>query len=207
MSRKELEGRTALVTGGARGIGRAICVRLAQEGARVAINYAGNEAAAKEAERLVRAEGAECLTVQADVSDPDAVAAMVAKAEDALGPIDLLVTSAGIAPSEQRGTVPFETWRRIMAVNLDGTYPADHGREGRHDRARLRSDRLLRLDRRASAATEHARLRHLEGRGHRLRAQLLRGVRAGHPDQLHRARTDRHRDAGRPHSMKRRGGG
>jgi 3-oxoacyl-[acyl-carrier protein] reductase len=119
---KELEGRTALVTGGARGIGRAICVQLAQEGARVAINYAGNEAAATEAERLVQAEGAECLTVQADVSDPDAVAAMVAKTEDVLGPIDLLVTSAGIAPSEQRGAVPFDTWRRIMAVNLDGTY-------------------------------------------------------------------------------------
>ncbi len=122
MTEKELEGRTALVTGGSRGIGRAVCVRLARARARVAINYASNEAAAKEAERLVRAEGAECSLVQADVSDPEAVAAMVRRAEDALGPIDLLVTSAAIALTEGHGTVPLETWRRIMAVNLDGTY-------------------------------------------------------------------------------------
>ncbi len=122
MAAKELEGRTALVTGGARGIGRATCVRLAQEGARVAINYASNETAAREAQRLVEAEGAEALTVQADVSDPAAVAAMVAKAERGLGPVDLLVTCAGIAPTETRGEVTFETWRRVMAVNLDGTF-------------------------------------------------------------------------------------
>jgi 3-oxoacyl-[acyl-carrier protein] reductase len=122
MAAKELEGRTALVTGGARGIGRATCVRLAREGARVAINYASNEAAAKEAQRLVEAEGGVALTVQADVSDPAAVAAMVAKTEKTLGPVDLLVTSAGIAPTETRGEVAFEEWRRVMAVNLDGTF-------------------------------------------------------------------------------------
>jgi len=119
---KELEGRTALVTGGARGIGRATCVLLARAGARVAINYAGNEAAAKEALRLVEAEGAQGLIVQADVSDPAAVAAMVERTESSLGPIDLLVASAGIAPTETRGEVSFETWRRVMAVNLDGTF-------------------------------------------------------------------------------------
>jgi 3-oxoacyl-[acyl-carrier protein] reductase len=122
MAGKELEGRRALVTGGARGIGRATCVRLAQEGARVAINYAQNEAAAMDAERLVRAEGVECMLVRADVSDPDAVTAMVESVEKTLGPIDLLVTSAGIAPHESRGEVTFEEWRRTMAVNLDGTF-------------------------------------------------------------------------------------
>jgi 3-oxoacyl-[acyl-carrier protein] reductase len=122
MASKELAGRTALVTGGSRGIGRAVCVRLASEGARVALNYAGNEQAAHEAERLVRAAGAECLLIKADVSDPDAVAAMVADAERGLGPIDLLVACAGIALPGARGEVAFETWRRIMAVNLDGTF-------------------------------------------------------------------------------------
>jgi 3-oxoacyl-[acyl-carrier protein] reductase len=122
MSSKELEGRTALVTGGARGIGRATCVRLAKEGARVAINYAQNDGAAREVERLVKAEGMECLTIRADVSDPEAVAAMVKKTETTLGPVDLLVTSAGIAPYETRGQVAFEEWRRAMAVNLDGTF-------------------------------------------------------------------------------------
>lgn len=122
MAEKELEGRTALVTGGSRGIGRAVCVRLARAGARVAINYASNEAAAKEAQRLVEAEGAACVTIQADVADPEAVAALVAGTERALGPIDLLVTSGAIAPAEAWGSVPFETWRRIMAVNVDGTF-------------------------------------------------------------------------------------
>jgi len=122
MAAKELAGRTALVTGGSRGIGRAVCVRLAQEGARVALNYTSNEAAAREARALVEAEGAECLPVKADVADPDAVAAMVADVERGLGPIDLLVAAAGIAPTETRGAVAFETWRRVMAVNLDGTF-------------------------------------------------------------------------------------
>jgi 3-oxoacyl-[acyl-carrier protein] reductase len=122
MAAKELAGRTALVTGGSRGIGRAVCVRLAKEGARVAINYASNQTAAREAQALVEAADGECLVVKADVSDPDAVRAMVAEVERGLGPVDLLVTAAGIAPTERRGAVAFETWRRIMAVNLDGTY-------------------------------------------------------------------------------------
>ena len=122
MTAQELAGRTALVTGGSRGIGRAVCVRLAQEGARLGINYARDDEAAHATERLVRAAGAECALLKADVSDPAAVAAMVAEAERTLGPIDLLVTSAGIAPTEARGEVPFETWRRIMAVNVDGTF-------------------------------------------------------------------------------------
>ncbi|HEX6112470.1 MAG TPA: SDR family NAD(P)-dependent oxidoreductase [Geminicoccaceae bacterium] len=122
MASQELAGRTALVTGGSRGIGRAVCVRLAQEGARLGINYTSNGEAARETERRVRAVGAECALLKADVSDPEAVAAMVAEAERTLGPLDLLVTSAGIAPTETRGEVPFETWRRIMAVNVDGTY-------------------------------------------------------------------------------------
>jgi 3-oxoacyl-[acyl-carrier protein] reductase len=122
MAAEELAGRTALVTGGSRGIGRAVCVRLAQEGARVGINYARDDEAARATERLVRAAGAEGALLKADVSDPAAVAAMVAEAERTLGPIDLLVASAGIAPTEVRGEVPFETWRRIMAVNVDGTF-------------------------------------------------------------------------------------
>ena len=122
MAGKELDGRTALVTGGARGIGRATCVRLAREGANVAINYASNEAAALETQRLVEAEGAQGQIVQADVSNPEDVARMVGETERGLGPVDLLVTSAGIAPTEARGEVSFATWRQVMAVNLDGTF-------------------------------------------------------------------------------------
>jgi 3-oxoacyl-[acyl-carrier protein] reductase len=122
MASNEFAGRTALVTGGSRGIGRAVCVRLAEEGAQTALNYTSNEAAAEEALALVEAAGAKCLLLRADVADPAAVAAMVAETERSLGPVDLLVTCAGIAPTETRGEVDFETWRRIMAVNVDGTY-------------------------------------------------------------------------------------
>ena len=123
MIEKDLAGRTALVTGGGRGIGRAICVLLARAGARVAVNYVSGEETAHDTQRLIEAEGAECALVKADVSDADAVAAMVAAAEGALGPIDLLVTNAGILIRAASHTdMTFEAWRRTMAVNLDGTY-------------------------------------------------------------------------------------
>jgi 3-oxoacyl-[acyl-carrier protein] reductase len=118
---KELEGRTALVTGGGRGIGRATCIRLARAGARVAINYAANDEAATETRRLVEAEGAACTLIKADVSDPAAVRRIVDEAS-ALGPIDLLVHSAGMAEAGPHDEITFETWRRVMAVNLDGTF-------------------------------------------------------------------------------------
>ena len=135
MASDEFAGRTALVTGGSRGIGRAVCVRLAEEGAKIALNYTSNEAAAEEAQALVEAAGAKCLLLRADVADPVAVAALVAEAERGLGPVDLLVTCAGIAPTETRGEVDFETWRRIMAVNVDGTYlPVMATKDGMIDR-------------------------------------------------------------------------
>jgi len=119
---KEFADRTALVTGGGRGIGRAACVRLAQAGARVAINYASNDEAAQETRRLVEAEGVGCTLVKADVSDPEQVQRMVEQATGVLGPIDLLVNSAGIAEVGTHEEIAFETWRRVMQVNVDGTY-------------------------------------------------------------------------------------
>lgn len=122
MATGELSGRVALVTGGSRGIGRAICRILAREGADVAINYANDEAAAREAEALVVAEGVKCAVVKADVSESEQVDAMVAQTERALGPIDLLVTSAGMVVPRLGTEVDFATWQRVMRVNLDGTF-------------------------------------------------------------------------------------
>lgn len=122
MATGELAGRTALVTGGSRGIGRAICLILAREGADVAINYSNDEAAAREAEALVAAEGVKCTVVKADVSEPEQVDAMVAQTERDLGPIDLLVTSAGMVVPRLGTEVDFATWQRVMRVNLDGTF-------------------------------------------------------------------------------------
>lgn len=122
MADGEFIGRTALVTGGSRGIGRAICVRLAQEGANIAINYAGDQAAAKETAKLVEAEGARAIIVQADVSVPDQVASMVAKVETDLGPIDLMVANAGVGDAKAHDELDFAAWRRTMSINVDGVF-------------------------------------------------------------------------------------
>jgi 3-oxoacyl-[acyl-carrier protein] reductase len=122
MSRNEFENRTALVTGGSRGIGRAVCLALAESGARVAINYRSDEKAAAATLADVETRGARAIAVKADVSDPDAVSEMVTTVEKELGPIDLLVTSAGIVRSEDHTEMEFAHWRKMMAVNVDGTY-------------------------------------------------------------------------------------
>lgn len=122
MSNKEFAGKVALVTGGSRGIGRAICLALAQQGATVAINYGANQAAAEETRQAVTALGVRCEIYPADVSDPEQVDAMVAAVEQQLGPVDLLVTSAGIAEVNTHTELDFATWQRVMRVNLDGTF-------------------------------------------------------------------------------------
>ncbi len=122
MADKEFSGKNALVTGGSRGIGRAVCVRLAREGARVAINYVGREDAAEETRRMVEAEGAEAVVVRADVSSPDQVAAMVATTEERLGPVDLLVANAGIGDAVPHSELNYDKWKRTMAVNVDGVF-------------------------------------------------------------------------------------
>ncbi len=122
MAETEFDNRTALVTGGSRGIGRAICVRLAQAGARVAINYVADEAAAKETLDLVRDAGGEGRIYQADVSDRDRTAAMFSAIEGDLGPVDLLVTNAGIARSVDTIGMDPAVWDEILGVNIGGTF-------------------------------------------------------------------------------------
>jgi 3-oxoacyl-[acyl-carrier protein] reductase len=122
MQHAELAGRTALVTGGSRGIGRAISVRLAHEGAKVAVNYTGNEAAARDTKDMVEAAGVAGMLAKGDVSKPDDVRAMVGAVEGTLGPIDLLVCSAGVIGLRSPGALTFDEWRRVFAVNVDGTF-------------------------------------------------------------------------------------
>lgn len=120
----KLDGRTALVTGGSRGIGRATCLRFAREGANVAINYAGNEAAAREVAEQARAFGVRAETYRADVADPDAVAAMCDRAIADFGQIDALINNAGLGSSHvDRPTITGATddqYRLLMGVNLWG---------------------------------------------------------------------------------------
>lgn len=116
------EGRTALVTGGARGIGRAICEALADGGARVAINYQRNEKAALETLGLLEKNAEEAVVVQADVSQEGDVDRMMAQVTEQLGPIDLLVNNAGIAKSVEHDQIRFSRWKRMFEVNVDGPF-------------------------------------------------------------------------------------
>ena len=118
----DLSGRTALVTGASRGIGRGIALALAGEGCDVALNFRANRALAEEVAVQVRALGRKAVTVQADVSDGEAVRAMVAQVEQALAPVEILVNNAGIAEPRDIDTVTEEDWDSHMDVNLKSAF-------------------------------------------------------------------------------------
>ncbi len=118
----EFAGRTALVTGGSRGIGRSTCLMLAERGARVAINYTSNEEAAKTALGMVEEAGAEGMIVRADVSSEADVNRMVAEVRSRMGPVDLLVNNAGIAANQTHSDLAFADWKRMFEVNVDGVF-------------------------------------------------------------------------------------
>lgn len=118
------ENRTALVTGGSRGIGRAVALRLANEGADVAISYATRSADAEAVVEMIRATGRRALAVRCDVSGPDAVANLVAKIRAELGPIDLLAHCGAISNVCDHTELTYERWHETIDVNLNGAYLA-----------------------------------------------------------------------------------
>lgn len=120
----EFEGRTALVTGGSRGIGRSTCLMLAERGARVAVNYTRNEDAANTALGMVEEAGAEGMIVRADVSSEGDVDRMVGEVRSRLGPVDLLVNNAGIAKNQSHSELAYADWKRMFEVNVDGVFLA-----------------------------------------------------------------------------------
>src|SRR2546427_1688679 len=119
----KLEGRTVLITGGGRGIGRATAVRLAREGANVAINFKGNAAAAEEAKRLVEGAGGKATLVQGDVS-VDGQADEVVKAALSFGGgrLDILVNNAGITRDNLLVRMSVEDWDAVLDLNLRGAF-------------------------------------------------------------------------------------
>jgi 3-oxoacyl-[acyl-carrier protein] reductase len=122
MQQRRFDGKTALVTGGARGIGRAICRTLAAEGARVAVNYRSSRDEAEALVREVAESGGTARDFQGDVSQPAEVAEMVRRIEGSLGPVDLLVNNAGIFHFGDHTQLSLETWRAQIDVNLTGAY-------------------------------------------------------------------------------------
>lgn len=116
------EGKTALVTGGSRGIGRAVCLELARGGASVALCYAGNEAAAKEAVQAVEALGVKALAVRCDVSDAAQVDALVKAAVERFGQVDILVNNAGITRDNLVMRMSEADFDAVIAANLKGAF-------------------------------------------------------------------------------------
>ncbi|HKZ90756.1 MAG TPA: SDR family NAD(P)-dependent oxidoreductase, partial [Candidatus Limnocylindrales bacterium] len=112
----KLEGRVAIVTGGAQGIGRAIVDKLAEEGARVIVADIDGE------KGEAAAAAVSGLAIRTDISDPHQVAALVDTVVDTHGKLDVLVNNAAIVPFTPWDDIDFAEWRRIMSVNLDGTF-------------------------------------------------------------------------------------
>ena len=118
----DLTGRSALVTGGSRGIGRAIVLRLAAQGADVAFSYKGNAAAAAATVSEVEALGRRALAVQGDVSDVEAAGAVVNATIEAFGKLDILVNNAGITRDDLIMRMSAEAWREVLETNLFGAF-------------------------------------------------------------------------------------
>ncbi|HEX4440784.1 MAG TPA: SDR family NAD(P)-dependent oxidoreductase [Thermoanaerobaculia bacterium] len=118
----DLSSRTALITGGSRGIGRATADLLARAGARVALNYLKDERAANSTVREIRAAGGEAMALAGDVSDPDQARQLVRDVVAAWGRLDMVVLNAGIWDEDVAGRGDVAVWDRTYAINQRGAY-------------------------------------------------------------------------------------
>ncbi|MDY8093850.1 3-oxoacyl-[acyl-carrier-protein] reductase [Paenibacillus polymyxa] len=119
---KPLSGKTALVTGASRGIGRSIALALADAGANVAVNYAGSEAAATEVAEQICAKGVEAITVQANVGRADEADQLIKDVIGAWGKIDILVNNAGITRDNLIMRMKEEEFDQVIETNLKGVF-------------------------------------------------------------------------------------
>jgi len=117
-----LEGKTALVTGASRGIGRAIALELAHEGAKVALNYQSSDAKAQEVADEISKFGGSCVLAKADLADPQAARAMVKQIADQFTHLDVLVNNAGITRDKLLPRMTDEDWLEVIQTNLNAMF-------------------------------------------------------------------------------------
>ena len=118
----KLENKVAIVTGASRGIGAAIAVKLAREGAKVVVNYHKNSEKAEEVVKKIKSSGSEAIAIKADVSDFSQVEKMVKQVVDTYGKIDILVNNAGTLRDRTLKNMTKEEWQEVIDVNLTGVF-------------------------------------------------------------------------------------
>jgi 3-oxoacyl-[acyl-carrier protein] reductase len=116
------QAKSAIVTGGSRGIGQAIAMRLAADGFAVVVNYAGNAAKAQETVAAITSAGGKAIAVQGDVGNPQDVAQLFAATKEAFGRIDVVVNSAGVMPMAPIAESSLEAFDKVIATNLRGSF-------------------------------------------------------------------------------------
>lgn len=117
-----LIGKTAIVTGGSRGVGRAITLALAQEGANVVVNYNNSQSAADETVNQIKQSGGGAIAVQANLDNPDDCRKLIETAKEAFGTVDILVNNAGIWPKNWVKDISLDEWNHTMQVNLTSVF-------------------------------------------------------------------------------------
>src|SRR5690606_7882805 len=117
-----LSGKTAIVTGGSRGIGKSIAIELAKQGANVVVNYAGNEQKAQEVVEEIERLGVQSIKVQADVANEEQVKEMIKQTIDSFGRVDILVNNAGITRDNLLMRMKETEFDQVINTNLKGVF-------------------------------------------------------------------------------------
>ena len=177
----KLNGKVALVTGASRGIGRAIAIALAKEGAFVGVNYVSNPSAAQKVVQSIEAAGSQAVAIPADISDLEAVEKMVAAVTQKTGVIDILVNNAGVWRGGKLHKLEPADWDKVLDTNLKGmlactraVLPAMIAKGSGKNHQYLICDRHRRLSR-------GYRIRHVQGRNPRIhQIPCQRGREKGH---------------------------